>query len=322
MPFLLTMSACAHHVVGPPPHQDPRGWSHVRTEHFHLLSDAPESRQDEVARELESSYTVIHDTFFRKAQVPRVEVLLFQDTGYLREIFGQDVAAVNVRRDSGRGLILLANYPDMDSSEMTAASEQRRIVAHELVHMFINATAPRAPVWFHEGLATYLESVELRGEQALFGLRSPIAGPVIAEGRWVSLETMAQANFRDHHGIEALTHYATAWAYLHYLLNGDRGAHMRRYLSIWRVLDGAAPGDEVTLTTLQAPFPELSPTELDTRVRDYAVAHLASRAAVSGMLVDVPRSGLEPAIERTPADRDHVRELCKMVYGLKDKGKR
>jgi hypothetical protein len=320
--LLASLTAgCAHHVVGPPPHQDPQGWSRVRAAHFDLLSDAPESRQDEVARELESTYAVIHDTFFRDAKIPRVEVLLFQNTGYLQEIFGQDIAAVHLPKEGGGSVILLANYPDMDESEMAAASEQRRIVAHELVHMFINAAAPRAPVWFHEGFATYLESVELRGEQAFFGLRSRIAAPIIAEGRWVPLATMAQAKFMDHHGIEALTHYATAWAYLHYLLNGDGGAHMRRFLAIWRVMDGAQPGEDVALAALQAPFPEVALDQLDGRVRDYAVAHLGARTDVTGMRVDVPRSALEPAVERSPADRDHVRELCKAVYALKDKRK-
>lgn len=322
--ILLALAACSH-VAGPPPHVDPQGWSRVRSAHFDLLSDAPDSRQEDVSRELESVYAVIHDNFFRKADLPRIEVLLFQDTGYLHEVFGDDIGALFLHRLDGADgpVVLLANYPSMDESQMTTASWQHSIVAHELTHMFIDAAARGAPSWFHEGLASYLETVEVRGETAWFGELPRDMATVLAEGRWVPLATMANQRFMNHSGIEMATHYATAWAYLHYILNAEHGALMPRYLRIWATLADPPAGVPIGLATLQAPFPELSLDELDNRVRDYAVSHLTgARAAVGAMKVDVPRAALESPLERAAAERAHVRQLCSAVYAMKGTRKR
>lgn len=103
--------------------------------------------------------------------------------------------------------------------------------AHELTHHLSGYWLPRQPRWISEGLANYLGDAVFQGESTVyFGRWRWIASPV------VELERLWDWDRAGGTPDEETARYDSAWAYLHYLANGDAA----RLTRLWAALATAA----------------------------------------------------------------------------------
>src|SRR5205823_5765833 len=120
-------------------------------------------------------------------------------------------ARSNARRGADRNVSLYSTLPEQQ-------------MASELVRRMLRVNMRNAPPWFRIGLEDYAETVEIQGDLARFGHRLPRPTHELAAGRVIPLGQLIAARNADFNGGEwRLSHQASAWAFIHYLLGGDRG---------------------------------------------------------------------------------------------------
>jgi hypothetical protein len=182
---LLSVSGCAHPQVGfVCPTRGGRPWLEVRSAHHVLSTDLDEDHARELAGLLEDAY-VAFDAFFNvppDVSAEPLPVLAFRSRVAYEEVVARPSQAVMIA--SGRGLsVVLTLAPRVQGSatrEEQAFNEgwvtdahMREIgavaVRHELAHAFAHRVIPRQPWWVAEGLAEYLETVEVRDGRAYYG---------------------------------------------------------------------------------------------------------------------------------------------------------
>lgn len=217
-------------------------WREVSSENFVLRSDLGPGAAEDMVQELEFVRSALVEAMFRRP-VPtptRLEVVAFRTKDELDEYAPHDDVAGLFERDAlGRQRILLQDL----------GPAQRRLIAHELTHYLSFHVIHRQPLWFAEGLATYLETVAKRG---LFqkpevgtvpdGVRSWLMNSTPWRARTVLTWTDAGA------AREGL--YGTSWLLVHFLVN-QRG---RSFLEFQTHLARA----EDPSTAWNAVFPEWS----------------------------------------------------------------
>jgi tetratricopeptide (TPR) repeat protein len=102
--------------------------------------------------------------------------------------------------------------------------DRERIILHEVAHQLIAAALARQPTWFAEGVASYLETVEVRPRSVrVNGLNRLRAVAALGTPR-VSVEEL----LRWTGGAARPGYYGRAWLLVHYLVN-ERAEALARY---------------------------------------------------------------------------------------------
>ena len=124
---------------------------------------------------LELAHSAIGGTFFKKVEMPRLDVLVLP-----HEAFGE---LMGFRRDT----VALARSPagTIGSSGLIISRDDRGRpnTGEAVAHLLIAKAFPQAPLWFHEGFAGYARRVAYRegagGQMACFGLPSGDKEPLV-----------------------------------------------------------------------------------------------------------------------------------------------
>src|SRR5262249_41886355 len=112
----------------------------------------------------------------------------------------------------------------------------RGVLPHELMHALVEHALPRAPDWLHEGLASYLETIDLKDGQAYVGAAPDrgILGLLVTAADVPSARSLLAADFLEFHGLTGKksffwgaapadnAHYLGAWALAAILLEDPR----------------------------------------------------------------------------------------------------
>jgi hypothetical protein len=109
-------------------------------------------------------------------------------------------------------------------------------LVHELVHAYMDADFPDAPVWLEEGMASLFENSAPRPDDAISGTtnwRLSSLQTALARSKAPSFVTLTKAGRGDFNGDEADIYYATArylcfWLQEHGLLERFYKEHRRR----------------------------------------------------------------------------------------------
>lgn len=123
----------------------------IQTEHFRVMSfkgTVPQGQLEKIGQNLESAYADIL-TFLGvdPYKSGKIEVRVYQ-------------AGSGVRASAGEAHMSLgADFNDME------------LLRHELTHIVIHKPMPSAPRWFHEGLAQYIGSGDIR--DVIWKIRPP-----------------------------------------------------------------------------------------------------------------------------------------------------
>src|SRR5262245_22042165 len=147
--FAATVSlGCAHGNLN-----SPAGWTAIESKHFTVY--APDTNfYAPTLVSLEYSYASVGSSFFFKnTDVGKVDVLFLDDEEFVALMGARRHAAVLEKvpgdgKIAQRGLIITKADPDGHYG------------AHMLAHLYLRKLVPAAPLWFHEGFASYLGTLE------------------------------------------------------------------------------------------------------------------------------------------------------------------
>lgn len=151
----LLAVGCAH-APPPPPRPPPlTGWRTLRTAHVRLRTDLPSSDARTTVERLEVLRAALQTAWFAPEETPgTTEAIVLRDGDELRTFTEwSGVATIT----SHGPLLVTAGSP----FQFGDVSPDLALLAHEMAHDLDHRRMPRAPRWFDEGLAAYLESAEL-----------------------------------------------------------------------------------------------------------------------------------------------------------------
>jgi hypothetical protein len=231
--FLLVVNglACTHAPWNPH-----RGWRAWKTANVTVYAETV-FEPTVTIEDMETSYLILASTFFHGFAIPPVEVIQIPNAGYtpfLGPGGGAKMEAVFT------GLHVGASRTP-HSILLVSERVSRGTGAHLLAHHFIEAAAPRSPLWFHEGLGRYLSafaSYGQSGEYACFGIVRPYA----VGGMLEPLPELFALSWADHNRQSAPNMNVTAWGLVDYLLHGRDGTLAPSLRSLMRALAAGANG--------------------------------------------------------------------------------
>jgi hypothetical protein len=308
--FLLLALGCAHGAGNP--YSD---WVDVHSYSFSLYTDTSSGTYKEVIGEIESLNAALTKAFFPNTEVHGIEVLLFSNPE--SENKAVKAAGVPFMRPDTKPIVLTARTSarrrDRNISLYSTPAEQQ--MATELVTRMLRANMRNAPVWFRVGLQEYVETVEIQGTLARFGHRLPRPTHELAVGRVIPLGKLIDASQHDFNGGDwRLSHRASAWAFIHYLLGAERGALRPRFDTIARALIDADDGSPATSrAAIAKAFPDVDFATLEGHVHDYAVIDLGQKNYFHPMTIE-----FTPPPERDyPTEPADPQRLQGLLAGLR-----
>ena len=279
----LLMAFCAPLRAAELPDAFARPWCAYRTAHFELLTDLPRRRAMAEAKAL-GRFRTLFMALFPDARthtgVP-VRMLFFRRARDFTEVTGTAKFA-GITVPSLRAYQLLIG--PAQTSPLTDAGR------HEYAHYLLrNQTKPNYPLWYEEGLASYLSAADLKRNPVPLGQLEPYVRRGKALSPAVSFEEMAQADsVADWPPQRLAAFYRKAWLTVHFLRLG----HHLDYPDFRPALARYLAQPERSFVTAFA----RTPAAMGELVSDYL------RRPRQGIeFVQLPNSGEEPAL--APARR-------------------
>jgi tetratricopeptide (TPR) repeat protein len=168
---------------------------------------------------------------------------------------------------------------DGSASDWTGTSS---IIQHELTHYYLHQSADFAlPVWYDEGFAEYLSTVDTAGGKLRIGFPAAARGVDLLSLPWMPLREMFMVNrqstaYTNHQG--ARVFYAQSWLLIHYILSVG-GADARAVGEMIGQLDRGVPLDAAIDVAFGNGF-----QAFEERVRQYA-----RRAKFRVLQLDAPQ---------------------------------
>jgi hypothetical protein len=187
-------------------------------------------------RELEVLRTaLVFGAFSMESDPPgRLQAVLFRDVDGMMEFVDRRVDGYVTSTPSGPLLVSAG-------ADLRAHGEARGKLLHELAHYLSSFALLRQPRWFAEGMAEYLETLEMSGSSVRLGaphaenlkvLRREGALPL--DTLWSAEEPGSSASFSYHF-------YASAWLWFHFLADRYPG-RMRVYEQMLRRAEDPVEG--------------------------------------------------------------------------------
>jgi hypothetical protein len=293
---LGALVGCAHmtSVENPGNH-----WLAVESENFRILTDGPPLHYKFLATRLENMHRAIKQAFFHQLETPRLDVLFITDEPLFMEVVDNvDLIAVFVSSVGRNGVLVIR---EGEEDETTAGLG----VASHIVRFGI----PRAPPWMHLGFASFLETAIVRQDGTAYFGQPPTGHAIeILEGRLLPLAQLEKATWDDMNGPENRRHYATAWAFIHYMAVGGT-REVRR--DLFKMLQVASSQKVPGVASLHI-------TQYEEGFRDYALKTFGAKPSVK-VFVEKLGALKEPALKVTPAPQAEVRELLQAVQSSRRK---
>jgi tetratricopeptide (TPR) repeat protein len=158
--LFLLLAACAH----APRSNDPQNWLELRSEHFLVRTDLPEEDARKAVTDMELVRTALLGAGWHSSREPRsrTAVVLLASQAEMNE-FGQKsllgFASSNV---FGEPFLAVSAAQDVLEQEL---------FKHELTHVINEGFLVSKPRWVNEGIACYLEMLEIKrgGSAAVMG---------------------------------------------------------------------------------------------------------------------------------------------------------
>jgi hypothetical protein len=241
---------CAH--LWPPwPFAADASFTVARSARFvaHAVGDPPTPSIEA----LEQAATLLEASLFPGRSIAQVEVLMF-DWPEFRRLLGRNRTGASIAELPGKGPGGKSGLLVVYRQDATSAG-----ALHRLAHLYLHSAAPRAPLWLHEGLASYLETAEVRGED-----RDQVAclGQLPRKDAELTLVDLFALSFASFDEAQGSPVRFTAGSVIDYFMLGE-GGKLRGKLSdlIARLGEGLA-----TEAALEAVYPGLTVAALQEKV--------------------------------------------------------
>ena len=220
----LLMAFCVPAGAAELPDAFSRPWCAYRTAHFELLTDLPRRRALAEAKAL-GRFRTLFMALFPQARthtgVP-VRILVFRRTRHFTQVTGT-AAFAGITVPSLRAYQLLIG--PAQTSPLTHTGR------HEYAHYLMrNQTDLHYPLWYEEGLASYLSAADLKRNPVPLGYLEPHLRRGKALSSEVSFEEVVQADSVADWPPERLTaFYEKAWLLVHFIRLGHLSDHPADY---------------------------------------------------------------------------------------------
>jgi TonB family protein len=207
-------------------------WVQVSSDTYIVKSSAGEERARRVLRELERFHQLVGTLVFRNTALPElpIEVLLVGDEQTLRELEpeynGRKVPVAGYyQRGSDRDFIVLSGrvFPETLTS----------VVYHELTHYFLGRALAVRPTWLNEGLSEYFAMADIRDDGISLGGLSPDRMQLLKTATLLPLKDFFAIDSTSpyyNESAKASMFYAQAWAFVHYMMQGEYAPRFRQYV--------------------------------------------------------------------------------------------
>lgn len=156
LPLLALLLAPLPAAAWKCPARGGREWREARSEHFRLVTDASSGKAKDLLGELETLHLAVRSALFRSPPpLPGVlQVIAFKDVEDFRTFASPGAVAYYTEVDGDPTVVMTASL----------GPYARNIIAHELTHHLLGRVFARQPLWFAEGVASFLETIGGQGE--------------------------------------------------------------------------------------------------------------------------------------------------------------
>lgn len=254
----LLLVGCTH-----APWHPHRGWKAYKTANVTVYADTV-GEPSLTLQYMEEAYQAFEGTFFTGFDIPPVEVIEMReasDSPFLNSAGEKkfNVAMLKLARPDGSARPLL----------MVSGQSERLNQAHVLAHHFIEQAVPKAPVWFHEGLAQYLSvwgGLARRPDVVCYGQLRPGRMRLLLE----PLGTIFNTSWRNYNDVHPEAVLLTAWGLMDYLLHARRPAPITEFRFLIKELRSGKNAWDALKSAYGGPATEALMKNLETDMR----AHL------------------------------------------------
>lgn len=231
-------------------------WTSVRSKNFYLVGNASEKDMRRVAANLEQFRQVLTSI------LPKVNLRSAIPTTVV--VFKDDNSFKPFKPGSG-----IAGYfqPGQDVNYIALTSQERAespfaVIFHEYVHFMVKNNLQNVPLWFNEGLAEYYSTFDMTGDDSKAIIGKPISNHVyyLRQEKFLPLQTLFAVDHSsplyNESGKRGIF-YAEAWALIHYLQQGDKGAHREQLSNFLGALSSGTPVEQAFQKAFQMEFSAL-----------------------------------------------------------------
>lgn len=218
--LLLLASGCASPLV-----QD-RGWLEARSTNFTLYTSLDEASARGLIEHLELFRAAIGVLTRVRNVEPRVptEIYAFRSQHDYRP-FDPFADSAGFFRPT-----LRVNYLALSAD--ANAAQAREILYHEYTHFVLRNEGSGHPLWFEEGFADLLSSLDVRGANVRIGVPPASRTGALQHGAPLPWSRVLRARSYEGFGPAALQmFYAQSWLLVHHLVLGGGGAKVSGQLS-------------------------------------------------------------------------------------------
>lgn len=254
----------------------------------------------------------------------------------------------NGSRPAGMSISGLDRHTLLVRLDASGSENPYHVLYHEYTHRILGLNFSWLPVWLNEGLAEFFGSTEIDDADVRQGQPRAEVVAFLREVRMMDLDkffSVDPTSGEYNEQTRATVFYAQAWAIVHYLILGDKGAHGEQLNDFVREIAAGTPEEEARTKAFGDPkvlqstlkryisqpaflyrkvenLVDLPPREFKVRVLSEAEA-LGRRADVLGRTGQIPLA--EEAIEKAlKAEGGHglplLLELKAQILAGKQKG--
>lgn len=280
---LLAASACAH-----PPWNPYKNWEVARTKHITAYTNT-HIRYATSLETLDLAYSALHASLFKNRPIAPVEVLLLEQPEFQRTL-GQFRSGVTIAQLPGKGILGRRGLVVTIGLDL-----QMPGAAHRIAHLFVHAVAPRAPLWLHEGLASFVETMKYRDNGKTDDKAISCLGELRNKQPEIPLTELFTWSWKGYDESKKSSWYRhTASNLIDYFLFGEEGKLRERFAEL---LGELATGTEVE-TALGRVYPGLTVAALEQKAREHRSHSELTPRGLCPMPFMIP---LEKAADNSPA---------------------
>jgi hypothetical protein len=236
----------------------PDGWHVVKSKRFTMYT-ATTLSHSELLNGLEYHYAALASSFFKK-DIGNVDVLYLESEDFVGT-FGNRRSNLVLHRVPGNGKI------GKDGLIILKAVQGDLGAAEAITQVFIDRVLPTAPLWFHEGFASYGRSGEYKeGDNrriACFGGSAANDPRFAFDARFLPLDKLFAMSWDEYDGDDARTWYKnTAHMLIDFAMHGDGG---KRQPAMGAMVEGFLAGKD-TAAIIKTAFPDMDVKQLSDKV--------------------------------------------------------
>ncbi len=216
----------------------PDTWVELRSEHFHIVSNAKPKDIERAVRKLEEFRHLLSYALpgLRLDSPVPTSVMLFKDDRSYKPYAPLTTEGKVMKADGfmqpGRERMYLA----VNLSAMGV----ERVTFHEFIHLVNHLNFDNMPVWLNEGLAEFYAHTEVGGRDFTLGDWEPGWWDLLQRSQLIPLEVLTEVNPRSPYYNDEDKRplfYAQSWLLMHYWIAADEGKRrpqFARFLGLMR----------------------------------------------------------------------------------------